>query len=205
MVGNLYLVRHGETEGSEARRYKGSLDVPLSENGVEQMKRTAGFIRSVLDGRPLSAVFCSDLIRAKKSAELIALPHGLAPTVLDALRERNFGEWEGLSFDEIRRKFPGAFEAWAGDPLTYSPVGGESTLEVRDRVVGALEEILARHDGGDIAVVAHGGVNRVALCHLMGVPLENIFRVEQDFACVNIIEFHNGFPVVRLLNGGAFD
>lgn len=202
MVGKLYLIRHGETEGSDVKRYKGTLDVPLSENGLQQMKRTAEFVKSVRDGKPLAAVYSSDLSRARKSAEAVALPHGLSPVAVEGLRERNFGLWEGLSFDEIREKFPDAFEAWARDPLSHSPVGGESTLDVRDRVTDTLGQILLRHDGGDIAVVAHGGVNRVALCHFMGLPLENIFRIEQDFACVNIIEFYDGFPVVKLLNGG---
>lgn len=193
-------MRHGATEGSEVKRYKGTIDVPLSEKGWKQIERASGLISST--GASLRAVYCSGLIRARKSAECIALDHGLRPETVAALRERNFGLWEGMSFDEIREKFPGAFEEWARDPLRHSPVGGESTLEVRDRVMSALDEIISRHDGEDVAVVAHGGVNRVALCHYLGVPLENIFRIEQDYACVNIIEFHDGYPVVKLLNGG---
>jgi alpha-ribazole phosphatase len=117
------------------------------------------------------------------------------------LRERHFGRWEGMSLEEIFDSYPGEFGNWARDPLGFSPVGGESTLEVRDRAVSALEDILSRHNGGAIAVVAHGGVNRVVLCHVLGIPLENIFLIEQDHACVNIIEFGDGRRLVRLLNG----
>lgn len=200
MVGTLYLIRHGATEGSDVKRYKGSLDVPLSEEGARQMERTAKLLGTLTDGPP-GAVYSSTLIRAVKSAEAIARGHGLKPIAVEGLRERSFGLWEGLSFDEIRAKYPAEFKAWAGDPLRFSPVGGESTLEVRDRVMKALDDVLDRHDGGDIAVVGHGGVNRVILCHYLGVPLENIFRIEQDFACLNIIHFYDGYPVVRLVNG----
>jgi alpha-ribazole phosphatase/probable phosphoglycerate mutase len=190
MVTTLYLVRHGETEGSEKRRYKGTIDVPLSRNGEEQIRRTSGFINEALKNSDtlLKAVYASDLSRALRSAEIIAGLNGdsgLKPIVVPELRERNFGLWEGMSFK---------------DPLRFSPMGGESTLEVRDRVMDALGKILKRHDGDTIAVVAHGGVNRVIICHVTGMPLENIFRVEQDNAAVNVIEFWDEYPVVKLVN-----
>ena len=249
MVTTLFLVRHGETEGSEVKRYKGSIDVPISQNGIEQVKRTSIFINSAV--RKLScsidAIYCSPLSRASKSAEIIAAPHGLMPIEINELRERSFGIWEGMTFSEIRDKYPAEFDAWAGNPLMYSPIGGESTVEVKDRVIPALEKILseagalgnaelelarkptvgAQARGNaegpekekeqnpkrnyrnseltgvrtNIVIVAHGGVNRVMLCHLLGIPLENIFRIEQDNASVNIIEFWDNYPVVKLLNG----
>jgi len=238
MVTTLFLVRHGETEGSETKRYKGSIDVPLSENGIEQIKRASAFIMASIQklgnaekisGLPgfrssaLSAIYCSPLGRALKSAEIIAAPHQLTPVVVSDLRERNFGIWEGMTFSEIRDKYPAEFEAWAGNPLVYSPIEGESTIEVRERAINALNKILDYHrtkgtvpdlrteqsevvESGlspaqNIAIVAHGGVNRVVLCHVLGIPLENIFRIEQDNAAVNIIEFWDNYPVVKLLNG----
>ncbi|MDI6802109.1 MAG: histidine phosphatase family protein [Thermodesulfovibrionales bacterium] len=243
MVTTLYLVRHGDTEGSEEKRYKGSIDVPMSEEGIEQVRRTVAFISAEVrksgsaevieennslknfrtSGLPdfrasaLTAVYCSPLSRALKSAEIIAEPFGLKPVVMSDLRERNFGIWEGMSFTEIKEQHPKEFEAWATNPLKYSPIKGESTLEVRDRVVRALNMILENHKnnspqpplklrGGsheNIAIVAHGGVNRIMLCHILGIPLKNIFRVEQDTGAVNIIEFWDKYPVVKLLNYGV--
>ncbi len=209
MVTTLYLVRHGETEGSEVKRYKGSIDVPLSEKGIRQMEQVAKYLnrsyKSYNTYNGLKAVYCSPLIRALKSAEIVAEPHGLKPIEIPDLRERSFGIWEGMSFNEIKDKYPEEFEAWAGNPLKYSPMGGESTLEVRDRVIIALNKILNDHNSQgaiNIAIVAHGGVNRIILCHIMGIPLENIFRIEQDNAAVNIIEFWEKYPIVKLLNGG---
>jgi alpha-ribazole phosphatase len=203
MVTTLYLIRHGETEGSGQMRYKGSIDVPMSEKGFEQIHQASLFIQSKLkesasaghssylkDIRTsskkvssgdfidknvtLKAVYTSNLSRAVKSGEIIAKQHGLDPIII---------------------------EAWAADPLRYSPPEGESTLEVRDRVIKVLDGILNRHQDEHIAVVAHGGVNRIILCHLLGIPLENIFRIEQDYGCLNIIEFWEKYPVVKLING----
>lgn len=212
MVITLYLVRHGETEGSEINRYKGSIDVPLSEKGIGQIEDTSRFINQH-SSKMVQAVYCSPLIRALKSAEIIASPLGLKPIVIEDLRERNFGIWEGMTFIEIKEKYPKEFENWIGNPLKYSPINGEDTIEVQDRVISALNKIVYNHlqlnsssivqDNSKlnkIIIVAHGGVNRIILCHIMGIPLENIFRIGQDYGGVSIIEFHEKYPIVKLLN-----
>ncbi len=225
MVTTLYLIRHGETEGSETKRYKGSIDVPLSAFGIRQIELTAAFVtdhvKSAVRSRQLSylrdihttasdgseeagalkAVYTSDLRRAVKSGEIIAAPHGVDVIAVPELRERNFGIWEGMSFTEIRDQYPEEFNAWAENPLKYSPVGGESTTDMSKRVIVALEEVVSAHAGQTVAIVAHGGVNRIILCHVLGMPLEHIFRIEQDNAAVNVIEFWDNYPVVKLING----
>jgi broad specificity phosphatase PhoE len=194
MNTRLYLIRHGETEDAHPKRYKGTIDVPLSLKGIEQIKRLSRYlahhssklntIESLknVEQQELSAVYCSDLDRAVKSAEVIAQPFGIQPVVVKDLRERNFGQWEGMSFDEIKIKYPEEFQAWAENPLENSPVGGETTLEVKDRALKALNKILSKHNGKsteprtqstdknslssefcnpgseNIAVVSHGGI-----------------------------------------------
>ena len=241
MVTTLYLIRHGETEGSDLRRYKGSIDVSLSEKGIHQMKESSDLIRGYLESASsskylsylkdihttsddsaevrrgenhaspselksfrtsrLQSVYTSNLSRAVRSAQVIAEPYGLLPVETQDFRERNFGLWEGMTFTEIKEKYPKEFESWANNPLKYSPIEGESTATVKDRVLPSLTRILNSHKGKNIAVVAHGGVNRIILCHFLGIPLENIFRIEQGYAAVNIIEFWEKYPVVKLLNG----
>ncbi len=204
MVTTLYLIRHGETEGGEIRRYKGTIDVPLSEKGLRQMEQISKYIvEKGGKGGLMSAVYCSDLTRAIRSAEIVAEPHSLKPIITSSLRERNFGLWEGMSFDEIMEKYPLEFDAWAGNPLKFSPMEGESTLAMRDRVIQAMSEIMENHNKENIAIVAHGGVNRIILCHILGIPLENIFRIEQDYGALNIIEYWDKYPVVKLLNGSS--
>jgi alpha-ribazole phosphatase len=230
MVTTLYLIRHGAVEGGGAKRYNGSIDVPLSETGVHQIEASAAFISAHLDNAALSrhmsylkdihaegedpgcgneegktpvlsAVYCSDLGRAVRSAEIIAAPFRLPPVIMPGLRERSFGVWEGMTFNEIKERFPLEFGLWAENPLKYSPPDGENTSDVRDRAIDAFNAIMKRHDGDYVALVAHGGINRIILCHVLGVPLEHIFRIEQDYAAVNIIEFWEKYPVVKLLNG----
>ncbi len=225
MATTLYLVRHGETIGSEVRRYKGHVDVPLSEEGIAQMKRTSVLIRNHLcnlasslapsylkdvfltdpgadttGSSTLTAVYCSNLSRSIKSAEIIAESFGLIPVPIPDLKERHFGIWEGMAITEIKEKYPAEFEQWAHNPLEYYPPQGESTQAVKERVVAVLNRVLGNHKDEPFLIVAHGGVNRVLLCHIMGVPLENVFRIEQDTACVNIIEFWKRYPVVKAFN-----
>ncbi|MBI5098413.1 MAG: alpha-ribazole phosphatase [Nitrospirae bacterium] len=208
MLTTLYLIRHGETEGAETRRYKGHIDVPMSENGIRQMERVAEYLSAEVQKlgsaevtSELSVIYCSDLNRAVKSAGIIAEPHGLKPIIMPELRERNFGIWEGMSFDEIKDKYPNEFNAWADNPLKFSPMQGESTIEVRDRALKAFDKITVQHNGHNIAIVSHGGINRIMLCELLGIPLENIFRVEQDYGCINVVELWDNYPVVKLING----
>ena len=196
MGTTIYLIRHGEVEGANPRRYNGHIEVPLSARGEEQIGRLASFLSGEAD---LKAVYCSSLGRAKKTAEIIAKPFGLEPIVADGLMERSFGEWEGMSFDEVNEKWPEAFKAWADDPLKFSPVGGESTLETRERAVPAFNKIVDGHKDEAIAVISHGGVTRVILCEMLGIPLENIFRIEQDFGAMNVIEMWD-YPVVKQIN-----
>lgn len=229
MLATTYLIRHGRTEGDDTKRYKGSIDVPLSAAGIAQMQQTASLLTRYVSsaaavyansylrdihGKPdhagqedtdpgLRAVYCSDLGRALMSATIIAEPFGLSPVVVPELRERNFGLWEGMSFSAIREQYPTAFENWAEDPVSYSPPEGETTGSVAERAIAAWNSIIAAHPGEQIAIVAHGGVNRVILCHLLGAPFETIFRIEQGYGCINIVEHWQRYPVVKLMNGSC--
>ncbi|MGW8273072.1 MAG: histidine phosphatase family protein [Thermodesulfovibrionales bacterium] len=205
----LYLIRHGQTVGGHEKRYKGHLDVPLSEEGERQMRFVADHISEEVsrDARgetvqvgTMEAVYCSDLSRALRSAEIIAGQFNLKPLQVVALRERSFGSWEGMSFEEIRAAYPEEFGAWTKDPSIFSPVGGESTSEVRERVIPAVERIVSAHAGGRIAIVSHGGVLRVILCEILSIPLRNIFRLEQNFGCLNVVAYQEGGAVVRAIN-----
>lgn len=206
MVRTIYLVRHGETVGHKDGQYKGSMDIPLSDRGAEQVSRSAEFIAAQIKRRDNSResflkIFSSPLSRARRSAEIIADKLGTKPMQIDELRERSFGLWEGMTYTEIAEKYPEEFSCWRSNPLEFSPPEGESTLAVNTRVLSVLDRLLvSSSDGESIIIVAHGGVNRVMLCGFLGMPLEHIFRVDQDFAGVSIIEMWDELPVVKLLN-----
>ena len=110
------------------------------------------------------------------------------------------GRWEGLTFREIREREPDGAARWLADPVTVRFPGGENLEDLRARVMPALAEILARHAGRRVAVVAHGGPNRVVLGEALGMPLGNILRFAQDYACWNLIEYRRRTAVLHALN-----
>ncbi len=190
----VYLIRHGEIIQRRPRRFVGQSDLPLTDRGREQIRAVARF----LDGRGVSRVVCSSLARCVESAAIIGEALGLAAEPASGLREISLGAWEGLTVDEVRERFPGHYEARGRDLAGFRPAGGESFADVQHRAWPAFESVLAT--GGDAAVVAHGGVNRALLCRILGMPLENLFRLEQDYACVNMLQFASDGIRVAMMN-----
>ncbi|HEX9020182.1 MAG TPA: histidine phosphatase family protein [Nitrospirota bacterium] len=198
MPTTVYLMRHGEVANGGEKRYNGHIDVDITEKGVEQMHRLA----ALLAGKSIAAVYSSDLIRSMKGAEIISRRVGAAYTPLRELRERSVGAWEGLTAEEIRGRFPAEYAAWRTDLLNYRPPGGECLLDVENRILPAFHRLVASHQGREIAMLLHGGVNRVILADALGLPPLNLFRIDQAFGALNIIDYHqDGVAVVRLLNG----
>lgn len=198
----LYLMRHGETEGPK-RVYKGHIDVPLSKEGIKQVEKVAEILKLFVGKRELNnrIILSSPLERAVKTAEILGRALSIEYRTMEILKERSFGKWEGLSLDQIVSLYPEEFERWRQNPAKFSPPEGESTIDVSKRAKKAIEQILKEYKGYEVFITAHGGINRVILCNLLNIPLENIFKIEQDFTCVNIIDFYDGFPVLKLLNG----
>ena len=192
----LYVARHGELTTSHEWRYVGHSDVDLNPAGVAQIERLARRLR----GEPIDVLVCSDLRRTLHSARLIGDVLDLRPQPDRAFRELHLGRWEGLTREEIIARFPDEFEARVRDIAAYRIEGGESFEDLQRRVVARLEEVLDGHAGKNILLVAHGGVNRVILCRALGLPLANLARIDQAYGCLNIIDYFDGTPVVRLLN-----
>jgi alpha-ribazole phosphatase/probable phosphoglycerate mutase len=194
----LHLLRHGQVEGFEEKRYNGQADVRLTAQGEEQ---TRAYVRRLADVT-LAAVYGSDLSRSRRGAELIAAEHGLAAITDSRLRELHIGAWEGLTWREIQRRWPAEWQARLDDLVNVAPPDGESLRQMATRVRQALTEILSRHRGKEIALVAHGGVNRVILLDAIGAPLSRLFHLEQSYGCLNVIDyFADGYTTVQLLNG----
>lgn len=198
----LYLLRHGETEGPK-KVYKGHIDVPLSKEGIKQVERVAEILRLFVGKSTLNnrIILSSPLERAVKTAEILGRALSIEYKTIEILKERSFGKWEGMALDQIVSLYPEEFERWRQNPARFSPPEGESTIDVSKRAKRAIEQILKEYRGYEVFITAHGGINRVILCNLLNIPLENIFKIEQDFACVNIIDFYDDYPVLKLLNG----
>jgi broad specificity phosphatase PhoE len=182
--------------GAETHRFIGHLDVPLSPLGIAQIEALAGRLRGIA----LDAIYCSDLTRTRHSAEILAAPHRLVPVHDPALREFAMGEWDGLTAEQIRARDARAFDAWMADVGRFQFPGGESLPDLVARAVPAFEALVARHPGGTVALVAHGGSNRAILCHALGLGPERLLALGQDYAALSILERTAGRWALRLLN-----
>jgi len=173
-VTEILFVRHGETDWNVERRVQGHSDRPLNATGEAQARTLAAELRD----EQLDAVYASDLARARETARAVAEQHGLEIELLPALREKNFGGWEGLLDTEIRERFPEADGGPWGD--------AETSEELAERVLAGLREIAERHPGGRVLVVSHGGPLRaiirhcaaggdghIANCHVARIGIQN--------------------------------
>ena len=199
MTTRVYLVRHGAVVGAETRRFIGHLDVPLSPAGEAQILALA----RRLAGVKLEAIYSSDLRRTRESARILAEPLGLIPVELSELREFAMGRWEGLTAEEIRALDPQAFARWMADVGRFQFPEGESLQDLEARAWPAFERIVAGHDGGAVAIVTHGGTNRMILCRALGLNPERLLAVGQEYGALSVLERAGARWVLRLLNDVA--
>jgi alpha-ribazole phosphatase len=184
----LWLVRHGLTEWNTQQRFCGHSDIPLSAQGRTQ----ALWLAQQLEGETISAICTSDLVRARETAEIIA--HQRTPVlqieVSAAWREIAFGDWEGLTYEEIVERFKGQTGFFV-DPEHYSPPNGESLMDLQQRVKTGLAAIVHGHDSsteGDVVIVSHGGPLRILLCGILGMSLQRHWQLRIDPGSLSAID-----------------
>ncbi|NUR78691.1 MAG: histidine phosphatase family protein [Thermoleophilia bacterium] len=195
-ITRLLLIRHAQPDEQARGRCYGRLDVGLSARG----QRRAQLIARTLERIPLAAVYSSPSARALETATPLAAAHRLGPHVDDALREIDFGELEGRSYDEIRAARPDLYRSWMQTPTRVRFPGGESYLQLRARAVEAMDAIRTRHQGSLAAIVSHGGVLRAMLADCLRMPGEAVFRLDQSYGALSIIDWLDDTPLVRLVN-----
>jgi len=176
--------------------YLGRLDPPLSVQGRAQ----AAALASRMAGESLAAVYSSSLKRALTTAQMIAAPHGLEVSAIADLAELDFGDWDGLTYQEIAEIAPHRFNRWLADPAEIRPPNGETLLEMSQRVTAAINGIVAAHPGEAVVVVPHGGPARVIVCHVLGFSLSDQWRIRQDLAAVSWLDFDERWATLSLLN-----
>ena len=150
----IIAIRHGETSWNVDTRIQGGLDIPLNQTGRQQAARLA----LALKDDPITAVYASDLTRAWETAQYLGRTLSLPVTPESGLRERGFGDFEGMTFAEIEALLPDQSQRWRKRDPHFAPAGGESLLALNQRVVEAAGRLAARHPGELIALVGHGGV-----------------------------------------------
>lgn len=192
----MVLVRHGQPVEEMRGRCYGRLDVGLSSAGRLQAERAARFLAEA----PLLRIYTSPRQRAMESAAPLAELKGMAVDTEAAFREIDFGLFEGLSYEEAEQRYPAVYAEWMAHPTRVRFPEGESYPEMRERVLSAGRVLRTRHAGETFVLVSHGGVNRTLLAEALGMPDANLFRMEQGYASVNIIDFYGDEPIVKLMN-----
>ncbi len=199
MHTTLILLRHGETLWNRDGRFQGQLDIELNDTGRRQARQAA---RRLARER-IDVIYSSDLRRASETAEIVAQGRGMTPITTPALRERHWGDWQGLYGAEVRDRFPELVRRWAqGDPDMAS-AGGETIRELCRRVSAWVSEIPAKHPGQTVLAVGHGAALKAMIGGLIGLPMEMLGRFRLDNASVSIIELRDDRPVLALLNDTA--
>jgi alpha-ribazole phosphatase/probable phosphoglycerate mutase len=197
-VNRLYIVRHGQVVGYDGFPVYGHTDVEMTDVGIMQMENLAERLRLVSIG----GIYSSDLKRSFTGARIIARHHNVPLHALPELREMHFGDWEGLTLTEIRERFPDELEKRKTDLVNYqNPGEGESVGRLSERVMKCFESILEDQSGNDILLVGHGAVNRVILCHALDLDLRRMFKIHQDYGCLNIIDYFPDSTLIKMING----
>jgi len=193
----VYLLRHGALGDDARRRFIGHSDWPLTPEGFRQAEALGEMLRE----RGIGAIYCSDLLRSRQTADVIARHVDAPVKTRRDLREIALGEWEGLPHREVAARFPTQYAARGTDLANYRTPGGESFADCQTRMLAAWQAIIGE-GATQIAIIGHAGANRALLCSLLGIPLARLFSFGQDYGCVNVIELDAASVCLRLLNGG---
>lgn len=191
-MGRLYLIRHGETDSNKSYRFQGQTDIELNAKGKAQAQLLAEHFKDI----KLDKIYCSSLLRARQTAEPLAKTHGLELTAVDDIKEIAFGEWEGMTFDEINAKWPGDIDAFFKNPALCHVPGGENFTDVAARVEPFFKNGLAEMETSDIAVVSHGGIIRVLLCLFLGLDLNKIWNFSVGNCSTTTLAKWRGYTTV---------
>jgi alpha-ribazole phosphatase len=191
----IYLIRHGEIVESNKKRYIGQTDVSLSAKGLRQ----AEYWQKELAQVRFEGVYCSDLTRALDTAKCVANAPESGIHVIPQLREISLGDWEGKPMVNIKTRFPDAWEERGRHMDSFQIPNGESFLDLHTRVIPVFEQIVSKRSG-HVLMVAHAGVNRVILCHVLQKPIQDLFTIPQGYGALNLIDYQESKPIVLAIN-----
>ncbi len=192
----IVLIRHGQTAWNKEEIFRGRADMPLDEVGLRQAQALADALRA----KPISGIYTSPLSRAVQTATAVAEARGLVPVPVHGFTDIDFGEWEGLAHDAVRERFPELYATWQAQPEEVTFPGGENLDAVCQRAAAALAELVQQHPGEAIALVAHRVVNKVLICHILGLPNSHFWQIRQDTAAINQFHIARGSYIVDCLN-----
>ena len=195
-MSRLLLVRHGITESNSARRFAGYSDVELTAEGLRQVEK----LHDRLTKEKIDAVYCSDLKRAVVTAEIISSGHDVETVICPELREINYGVCEGLTFEEIGRRYPELWEAITNFSLELNFAGGESFKGFIARTSKFLDRLNKHPAEQTMLIVSHGGPLRTLVCELLGIDQSHWRQLRCDNASLSIVETYPQRVILSLFN-----
>ena len=194
----LFLIRHGETPWTRAKRYQGSTDIPLNAKGRHQARATA---KRLLARHP-DILYTSTLKRSRETGEIIAQAFRKRPCVDPRINEIDFGSWEGKTAKELLRHRDRAFSHWVrGEWVT--PTGGETKSAFRKRIAHFLRDVLKHHQGKKIAVVSHGGPIKMIIFELQKLSSLSLWALRVDPCSFSVVDVFPDFSQLVTLNDTA--
>lgn len=193
------LARHGETEWNVGEVFRGRIDIELNETGIRQ----AEFLAQYLSEREIAAIYSSPLQRALQTATAMARYHQLHVEITPGLIDFNFGQWQGLSLQEVKDKYQELYAQWLSHPEQVKIPGGESLGEVRERAVRVMDGVIARYHG-TIVLVSHRVVNKVLICDLLGLDNAHFWNIRQDTCGLTTFTYENGRFILTEHNNTSF-
>jgi len=192
----IILVRHGQTPWNKDKIFRGTVDIPLNDQGREEARLAGEWLKN----ETLHAAYTSPLSRSRDTAEAIARHHGLQVTVLPGLGDICYGDWQGLPLAEVKVKYADLYRQWETAPHTVRFPNGETLDEVRDRALAAVAEVVRRHPDQVVLLSAHRAVNKVLIAAFIGLDNSHFWRIGQDTTAINRFDYVNGIWHIITIN-----
>lgn len=201
----IFLLRHGQTgwnagAGPGGERFRGRTDLPLDNAGLAQARALAAWWAAHGRGIPVAAVYTSPLLRARQTVEPLAAELGLAIQSHPGLLDINYGSFQGLTHAEAASLYPDLYQQWRAEPGRVRFPQGESLADLQARVTALLNEMADAHPRERVVLVGHEIVNKVLACALLGLGLDQIWRIQQRPACLNLFQHTGGQWHLHALN-----
>ncbi|MDU2162568.1 histidine phosphatase family protein [Intestinibacter bartlettii] len=196
MTNTIYIVRHGQTEWNLLGKTQGHGNSDLTPKGIEQ----AELLADNMTKYPIDYIYSSDLGRAYQTAEIIGNKLNIEVEKTEALREMNFGTWEGRIIKDIIEEDPELYKMWRNEPHLAKIPQGETLSQIKERTDAFIKEINEKYDGKHIVLVTHSLCARIMLLSFLDSDVKNIYRINQANTALNIIELRDYGPVVMKMN-----
>ena len=196
MTNTIYIVRHGQTEWNLLGKTQGHGNSDLTPKGIEQ----AELLADSMTKYPIDYIYSSDLGRAYQTAEIIGNKLNIEVEKTEALREMNFGTWEGRIIKDIIEEDPELYKMWRNEPHLAKIPQGETLSQIKERTDAFIKEINEKYDGKHIVLVTHSLCARIMLLSFLDSDVKNIYRINQANTALNIIELRDYGPVVMKMN-----